>query len=847
MSDKSKLGFNINPKNYDELNSTDNLITSGSDSGWLGKKLQGDDSNDLDLSKINPLFDKDLYERYRPGVNTNDGSVNQDIWGYKCFNSPVSFRNGIYGDTYSIKSIEGIEDSIIHKYTYNGVSTAVNDKSHVADKDARDNVRYSYNLTTELLTAQEKSYIASTYTGKLRRELNSAVRPTYDLFEKEPRVYGSSIENETSVSGDIRTDCFWLYTYCNPDKTKLNIYNGINVYSSNAPTQYINERNEINIASTIFNDDNTGTNQDIEHTYSESRVTVGTNCKEDIVIKDYTSASGNCIRMYSTNGRYRNTEYTNDNISSIIITPEIINTSIDNKIIAIDYHTSKLTGDDYNYSIPFIDVTFDYTKVTDDPANLILFQINSLLNIQDATISNTEDHAPSINVYGIFKNANSDIIKYRGTQITPTSITVNAIQFNQLTAGETFISNIHNKLVPVEYIFKQNDNDETGINTYGLKLLGCDSKFKTSFICDYLEVSKSIKCSNIVGIASAAEKLVYVNPTNNVATDVLTVSNENLILPRGNKTIQLGSADNRFGTIYGDLNGTAVIADHAATAEQATKDQDGNIIKSSYLNILDFGRNDIESYNAIIGRGERIFFFGEKYFDTNNIIPPIHKSYSSIGTSGTYETECYNLYISKTLDINHGNPDEDEDMIRTKKCCVSHELKFDSETAFADFYMYPKTSTSDTIESVDSMNIGAPDAPWDKLYCNEFPTLYKTIVGSQFNTYNIPSYGTSIGNIRLLCIVLPYTGPDLNAKIIYPGYKFTGMFKLGNVTYHARLARFNVNSPNNINNSLNNLIAVLPVDENDVTGTWVALSGADVSNSPRSDEMYVPVLAMRVE
>ena len=113
MSDKSKLGFNINPKNYDELNSTDNLITSGSDSGWLGKKLQGDDSNDLDLSKINPLFDKDLYEKYRPGVNTNDGSVNQDIWGYKCFNSPVSFRNGIYGDTYSITENKSSGDTIL--------------------------------------------------------------------------------------------------------------------------------------------------------------------------------------------------------------------------------------------------------------------------------------------------------------------------------------------------------------------------------------------------------------------------------------------------------------------------------------------------------------------------------------------------------------------------------------------------------------------------------------------------------------------------------------------------------------------------------------------------------------
>ena len=113
MSDKSKLGFNINPKNYDELNSIDNLITSGSDSGWLGKKLQGDDSNDLDLSKINPLFDKELYEKYRPGVNTNDGSVNQDIWGYKCFNSPVSFRNGIYGDTYSITENKSSGDTIL--------------------------------------------------------------------------------------------------------------------------------------------------------------------------------------------------------------------------------------------------------------------------------------------------------------------------------------------------------------------------------------------------------------------------------------------------------------------------------------------------------------------------------------------------------------------------------------------------------------------------------------------------------------------------------------------------------------------------------------------------------------
>ena len=819
MSDKSKLGFNINPKNYDELNSTDNLITSGSDSGWLGKKLQGDDSNDLDLSKINPLFDKDLYEKYRPGVNTNDGSVNQDIWGYKCFNSPVSFRNGIYGDTYSIKSIEGIEDSIIHKFTYNGVSTSVNDKSHVADKDARDNVRYSYNLTKELLTVQEKSYIASTYTGKLRRALSSAVRPTYDLFEKEPRVYGSSIENETSVSGDVRSDCFWLYTYCNPVKTKLNIYNGINAYSSNAPTQYINERNEINIASTIFNDDNTDTTKDIEHAYSESRVTVGTNCKEDIVIKDYTSASGNCIRMYSTNGRYRNTEYINDNISSIIITPEIINTSIDNKIIAIDYHTSKLTGDDYNYSIPLIDVTFDYTKVTDDPANLIFFQINSLLNIQDATTSNTEGFAPSINVYGIFKNANSDIIKYRGTQITPTSITVNAIQFNQLTVGETFISNIHNKLVPVEYIFKQNDNDETGINTYGLKLLGCDSKFKTSFICDYLEVSKSIKCSNIVGIASAAEKLVYVNPTNNAETELLTVSNENLILPRGNKEISIGNNDHRLNSVYAE--------NFYGTATKAERDGNNNIITDTYFK-LDYN-NSITGLNYIIGAGEHIRFT-DAYSGSARTFTSIATSYAD-----NYHEYCTNLRWS--------NNDETAFIV----CGLKLQISYDPNSDSGEFQILPHVYTDSTSPDITmSMVLGSKDEPLSSIYCNEFPTLYKTIACNQFNTNNTPYYGTSIGNIRLLCIVLPPGGPN-NGKIIYPGYKFTGMFILGKNTYHARLARFNVNSPNNLNNSLNNLVAILPVDENDVDGTWVALSGADVNPSIRDDEMYVPILAMRVE
>ena len=134
MSDKSKLGFNINPNNYDELNSTDNLITSGSDSGWLGNKLQGNNgSNSLDISKINPLFDKELYERYRPGVNTNDGSVNQDIWGYKCFNSPISFRNGVFGECGKLIVNKETESTS----TYSGVFTGSAFASTITSKDTK--------------------------------------------------------------------------------------------------------------------------------------------------------------------------------------------------------------------------------------------------------------------------------------------------------------------------------------------------------------------------------------------------------------------------------------------------------------------------------------------------------------------------------------------------------------------------------------------------------------------------------------------------------------------------------------------------------------------------------------
>ena len=336
--------------------------------------------------------------------------------------------------------------------------------------------------------------------------------------------------------------------------------------------------------------------------------------------------------------------------------------------------------------------------------------------------------------------------------------------------------------------------------------------------------SNSYKYSNIyanrlIGIASAAEKLVYVNPTNNAETELLTVSNENLILPRGNKTIKLGSTDNRFGTIYGDLNGTAVLADHAATAEQATKDQVGNIIASSYLNILDFGRNNIESYNAIIGNEkDKLLFLKEKYFGTNADIPPKNKSYVSIRCAFTDTLTSYKTIISWS--------NEAEDNPITKLCHVDYNLAYNDTTKKHSFYFMPNGVASDDPKYVESMNIGAPNAPWDNIYCKKFPTIAGTT-----NT-------TSVGNIRLLCIKGP-AGLTIIEHEIKHGSIIKNPMQIGGKQFTIHIANIRI-----VDNSQNFIGVTGEYDT--VEGEWQLLSSAlVVANSP-SIAVFTPVLAMRV-
>lgn len=78
----------------------DYLITSGSASdNSYGRGNVTKKSTLYNMKTINPLFDADAPST---GEYSIDGSYNQDVWGWKCFNGPVSFRNGIYGENASL-------------------------------------------------------------------------------------------------------------------------------------------------------------------------------------------------------------------------------------------------------------------------------------------------------------------------------------------------------------------------------------------------------------------------------------------------------------------------------------------------------------------------------------------------------------------------------------------------------------------------------------------------------------------------------------------------------------------------------------------------------------------------
>ena len=96
-----KVGFNCKLSNSEEPDKYYFIVTSGADSDNNGRgKLTYETS--FNMAGTNPIF---LHEYIYDKCDTLNGNSNQEIWGYKCFNSPVSFRNGIYNENAAFTSV----------------------------------------------------------------------------------------------------------------------------------------------------------------------------------------------------------------------------------------------------------------------------------------------------------------------------------------------------------------------------------------------------------------------------------------------------------------------------------------------------------------------------------------------------------------------------------------------------------------------------------------------------------------------------------------------------------------------------------------------------------------------
>lgn len=844
MSDKSKLGFNINPKNYDELNSTDNLITSGSDSGWLGKKLQGDDSNDLDLSKINPLFDKDLYEKYRPGVNTNDGSVNQDIWGYKCFNSPVSFRNGIYGDTYSIteqKSSGDIinlipetyatikSDTTVKNKIYNRTDNDTNNYSEYIYKKYHGPVDYDNSQFTYMDTVIPDSddHTISDIIIKSHSE-SHCDNNAFAINDEYERTLCSVRPNYYIASAPDVSDAQYVYSvnYANTQyERKLQAYtpavsidnyfltdekNVTATFSMHANSPYILDYgDEPETGANILLETNRARTVDgiVSDRYASCNIaspdynhsSVKLLAKEDSNECNIEVAT-EYIQIGAADGDF---SVTNDKFSHIFVSNSSINKSISGNAIDIDYHVKDIVVDypstNSNITGPAIDIVFDYRKTAINGQADSSIETYCLEAAYPATFQNLNGVA-SINVAGIYATEDENNLpiykKYCGTYITPTSITTNGIQFDMLDFDDIRDphSTVHNKLVPVARKFNN-------IDTAGLQLFACTTDMPTSFICDYLEVSKSIKCSNIVGSG-----LAYVNPTNSASTDLLTVSNENLILPRGNKEVTIGSTENQLNEIYVNiLNGTAT---RAKSADKAKADEHGKNIAATYFNKN--SNNTITGTTTISRAGNLLRILPNDIDEENNCNISIVTNEPDMRyktTLNVHQQDNTNLACSLSLYAYHNND-------------------------VSSFSIIPSVerTTSGILNDNVALNIGGENNYFTNIYCKKFPT----ITGS--------TGGTSVGNIRLLAIQSPYM-PDIDIyKTIEHGSEIQSPIIIDGKEFNIYIARLGTV----VENGANIIKLMGAIDGVAVAGKWRLLSSVYITND-RAGIMYTPVLAMRVE
>ena len=132
-------GFRIDKHTPSDNYKNDYLVTSGTDSSTNGRGyIANAVSKEGTIGKMERSFDEN--NTHPMNTYNSDGSFNQEIWGYKSFNSPVKFRNGIYSDGASVLSV-------LPDFGANILAYSVGDASSITMKQVSEINAIDYDLT----------------------------------------------------------------------------------------------------------------------------------------------------------------------------------------------------------------------------------------------------------------------------------------------------------------------------------------------------------------------------------------------------------------------------------------------------------------------------------------------------------------------------------------------------------------------------------------------------------------------------------------------------------------------------------------------------------------------------
>ena len=147
-------GFRIDKHTPSDNYKNDYLVTSGTDSSTNGRGyIANNYIKESTIGKMERSFDEN--NTHPMNTYNSDGSFNQEIWGYKSFNSPVKFRNGLYSDGASVLSVLPNFGANILAYSVEDVSSGT--MNHVSEINTIDydltikftgNARYSHAYAT---------------------------------------------------------------------------------------------------------------------------------------------------------------------------------------------------------------------------------------------------------------------------------------------------------------------------------------------------------------------------------------------------------------------------------------------------------------------------------------------------------------------------------------------------------------------------------------------------------------------------------------------------------------------------------------------------------------------------